>query len=104
VKHNTKETEDQADELRRIFVELENSVEPMEPNAREETEDHYKGDEMDLLNLPPRKEVHDQNLKRPKLKMSMSLFRLTIVVIFLFCILAGVYFIWQDEIMLFFTS
>ncbi|MFD2630713.1 hypothetical protein [Oceanobacillus kapialis] len=89
--HQTKDSEDQADELRKIFLELEHSDAP-DPAEKEVYESHPREDEIDLLNLPPRKEIHNKSQKRAKLKFSRSLLRLTIVIVLILCILAGVYF------------
>lgn len=76
--------DEQANELRSLFYELEQINEEEKSTVRDETQ-------IDVLNLPPRKEVHGKN-SRTKLKLSKPFLRLFIViVIILFCIVLALY-------------
>ena len=76
---------DQANELRNLFREIEESI-----------PDHYpvrEKEEIDVLNLPPRKEVHSQN-KRFKFKVSKASIRLTLLILIF---LGGVLYFGQND-------
>lgn len=83
---------DQADELRILFqpTEGQNESLPDDYPVRER-------DEIDVLNLPPRKEVHGQN-KRFKFKITKPSIRLTSIVIFVLLLLGLALYIWQQDL------
>lgn len=83
-RHSGKKELDQADELRRVFNEVENHENKEEAAAREEME-------IDVLNLPPRKEVHAKS-GRTKLRVSRPFIRFALIVaIVLLCLIAALY-------------
>ncbi|MFC3038952.1 hypothetical protein ACFOGI_01630 [Virgibacillus xinjiangensis] len=47
--------------------------------------------EMDILDLPPRKEVHGGSKSRIRLKVSLPLFRLIVVILLILGLSAGLY-------------
>lgn len=55
-----------------------------------------KEQEIDVLNLPPRKEVHGQQ-NSTTLKVSRPLLRFLFVVVLLLIILAGAFVAWGNE-------
>lgn len=90
---NNIEKNHQAKQLEKIFKEVcEHEAKMHHPNAAQMKQpnniDHPK---VDVLNLPPRREVHEAYEKGIKLTMSLPLFRLIIVLIILF-ITAGLVF------------
>ncbi|GAB3052689.1 hypothetical protein [Virgibacillus ainsalahensis] len=52
--------------------------------------------EIDVLNLPPRKEIHSTKKKRTHFKINFPLVRFLVVIIILLCVITGVYFVWED--------
>lgn len=54
---------------------------------------------IDVLNLPPRTEVHGKQKTRTHVKFSKPLLRLLIVIIILLGIIIGAYFIWGEELL-----
>ncbi|SHF57544.1 hypothetical protein [Ornithinibacillus halophilus] len=91
--HETQEQKDQAEQLRALLSEVE------ENNQNESllTEDDYKEEsyptrEVDILNLPPRSEIHTQKNGRVNLKLSRPFMRMVFVsLILLFVLIFAVY-------------
>lgn len=94
----SEEPKDQADELRQLFQEIEDgqSTEQHVGNKNSEQESEAKRD-IDILNLPPRKEIHSKD-SRTSLKLSGPLIRLLLVIFILIVGLAGAYYIWGNEL------
>ncbi|WP_100010770.1 hypothetical protein [Lentibacillus sediminis] len=67
------------------------TLEPLDAAAGQKNEQ-----EIDVLNLPPRKEVHGQK-NSTSLKVSRPLLRFLFVVVLLLVILAGAFIVWGDE-------
>jgi hypothetical protein len=101
---NHNKERDQAEELRRLVYDVQsNQGENMEvdrPDNDLETEER----EIDILNLPPRKEVHGKNQHRVKLKTSNSLKRFLLVIIILMIVLGTIYYFYGEELIQFFSS
>ncbi|MCT1576013.1 hypothetical protein M3E13_06955 [Oceanobacillus kimchii] len=87
---------DQADDLRKAVEELNDS---QEFNSDSIQISKHKELEMDILNLPPRKDVH-YNSKRMRLKLNFSLFRLIMVIIILSVLVSGILWIVDFNIFL----
>jgi len=91
-----KEREDQAEELRRLVYDVEH-------DKGEESEHISEPDmetrEIDILNLPPRKEIHGKKQGRVKLKTSTSFKRFLFVIIILIIVLWSIYYLYGDELM-----
>lgn len=87
---NTKE--DQAQELRNLLEEVGQNGESNETSFEKSDEI-----EIDVLNLPPRKEVHTES-KGFKFKISKPFMRLALTVIFVLLCLGFALYIWQDEL------
>lgn len=97
--------EDQATQLKKLFNELqqnEDNVEEYEQNEDilinnkvDETEDELK---IDVLNLPPRKEVHSANRVRTKLKLGRPMIRLIFVFTVLVIVIASAYYFFGEEL------
>jgi|SRR5699024_3464343 len=58
-------------------------------------------EEMDVLNLPPRSEVHSQSKTRLSLSLKKPTSRFIFVLLFLIVIMAVIYFFYEEEIMAF---
>lgn len=85
-----KEHKHQADELQKLFQE----VQEHEEEAYDKIETEVKHDmqpKIDVLNLPPRKDVHRSHKKKTRFKLSNPLRRLILVVFILIIIIAIVY-------------
>lgn len=83
---------DQANELRSLVKDIEEG----NTNDKELLADHHIN-EIDVLNLPPRKEVHTKNT-RTKIKLSKPLLRLLFTVVIVIAGLGTAIYVWQDEI------
>lgn len=100
------ERDDQATELRKLFNEVQgkdtndlqmekstnNTFENVSVALSEPTRT------IDILNLPPRKEVHDNKKRRTRLKVSRPFARLSIVIILLIVVTFAVYYLWSEEL------
>ena len=98
----SKEQQDQATPLKKIFEEVQQTDNETEPDQEVESYQTFSEPkterEMDVLNLPPRKEVHGKNQSRAKLKFHAPFMRLVLVVIVLIGVMSGAYFIWGEEL------
>lgn len=94
----TNEHNDQAEQLKQIFEELQkHEVKSDESSNHEQNGEEYTIPKIDVLNLPPRKEVHS-NHSRTRITMSKPLLRLLIVILLMISILFGAYYIWGEEL------
>ncbi|MEC5422435.1 hypothetical protein QGM71_02880 [Virgibacillus sp. C22-A2] len=92
------ERDDQAEELRKLLSEVQQG-EKGRPSQQANLDDEVVYErEIDILELPPRKEVHGTKKKRTQIKLSRPLLRFLIVIILLLLVLTGVYYLWADEI------
>lgn len=97
--------EDQATQLKKLFNELQqNEINEEEYEQKNdvfvtsnviETEVQPK---IDVLDLPPRKEVHDVNRTRTKLKIGRPMIRLIFVFTILVIAIASAYYFFGKEI------
>lgn len=100
------ERDDQAAELRKLVNEVEgkettdlhtekklNSADENDPVALNEPTR-----EIDILNLPPRKEIHSNTLRRTRVKVSRPFARFGMVIIVLAIIIFVVYYLWSEEL------
>lgn len=84
--------EDQANDSRLLYQDIEEDDE----SDKESFADQIIN-EIDVLNLPPRKEVHTTN-KRPKIKLSRPFLRFLFTMIIVIVGLGTAIYVWQDEI------
>ncbi|TQS74438.1 hypothetical protein DX933_10835 [Ornithinibacillus gellani] len=91
---------DQADELRKLLDEVQQSAndEKESEQIKEETEPTYSR-EIDILNLPPRREVHGNNNSKARMTFNRPLFRLIIVLLLVIGFTAGLFYFYGDEIL-----
>lgn len=88
--------DDQANELRSLFNEVENA-DSNNTDASLANEDESSIRKIDILNLPPRKEIHTNN-KRAKLKLSKPFLRLIFISLLVIAILIGALYLWDGEL------
>ncbi|WP_077326738.1 hypothetical protein [Virgibacillus siamensis] len=92
--------DEQAKELKRLFNEVQNGESKAEKTdevrpVRETGEVR----EIDILNLPPRKEVHSNTKHRTTFKINGALLRLIIVILLLILVIAGMYYMWGNDVL-----
>lgn len=81
LKSNEENNVNQADELKQLFEEIERE---QSNHLHIYTDDEPK---IDILNLPPRKEVHNQEQKLLRIPLNKSLLRFLFVIILIGIIL-----------------
>src|SRR5690625_2069371 len=95
----TNEQNDQAEQLKQIFDELQqNAIESGELSNDNQSIDDDSIPKIDVLNLPPRKEVHSNNDSRTRLSISRPFLRFLSVIILIIVIILGAYFMWGEEL------
>lgn len=87
---------DQATELRKLISEVE--THDVKKTANEER-DRENDRPIDVLDLPPRKEVHSKNRSRMHLKLSNSILRLITVFIFVIAVIIGVIYLFENDLL-----
>lgn|SRR5699024_7772234 len=97
---NQNERENQAEDLRKLVYDLESGKEENEQSAGTEPDER----EIDILNLPPRKEVHGNKQNRVRLKMSTSFKRFLLVIFVLVVVLGGMYYFYGAELLQIFNN
>lgn len=96
---SNEQKEDQAAKLQQLFSEVNNQQ--VEVKKEKVTEEHLI--EVDVLNLPPRSEVHQSTSMSLRLDINRPLWRFITVVIVLIIIASLVYFIFGENMIEFFT-
>lgn len=91
----SKEKADQATELKKLFQDIASQDHDSE-DVMPPFEEHQQ--EMDVLNLPPRKEVHGRKGSRAKLKFSAPLIRFILVMMIIMGLLVFSYVMWGQEL------
>lgn len=91
---------DQAEHLKQLFHEVQQSEKAEESVSKELTANDTESEHLkiDVLNLPPRKEVHKDHDSRMRLKLSKPFLRFISVVIILFIITICIYIFWGEEL------
>lgn len=88
-----KKTEDQAEALRQQLAEI-NQQNPTEESTKSfNTRDDQ---EIDILNLPPRSQIHQEDKFKLRMKMSGSFLRLITILIFVILILLLSFNYWKQ--------
>ncbi|SFA73339.1 hypothetical protein SAMN04488072_101292 [Lentibacillus halodurans] len=98
MENKVRESNDQASELRKLLDEVEGDSE-QEVRAGGTTPALDTEPEVDILNLPPRKEVHNRYNKRTKLKISSASKRLLLVMIILLLLFGTTFYLWGEELL-----
>lgn len=97
----------QADKLMELFQEVANHNsddfdEPsFEHEEKERTNEEYV--ELDILNLPPRREVHSNKKSKYSFSLTRPIVRLTFIIILLIVVFVLFYLYNRDEILSFFN-
>lgn len=90
--------DNQAKKLHQLFEEVVNE-QPKHENIIEEKQDFI---EVDVLNLPPRSEVHLAPKRKFTLNLKHPVMRFIFVLIILVLLISIVYFVFGDQVFLFF--
>lgn len=93
------DSENQADKLKQLFQEVNNES-LIKENKPKRIEDEFI--EIDVLKLPPRKEVHTHPKSRLSLSFKRPFIRISIVFILVIAILTTIYYVLGEELQLFF--
>ncbi|TRM12596.1 hypothetical protein FH966_13305 [Lentibacillus cibarius] len=108
----TKEYDDQAKDLRELLQEVEHA-EIQDDRSESENANNLSNDEEDegvndtkkqgegnvnILELPPRKEVHTENKKGIRFKMNSITIRLLTVIFIIVLLIGGAFFLWGEEL------
>lgn len=88
----------QAEQLQKIFDELQQNTVESEEISNEPAVDDDSMPKIDVLNLPPRKEVHSNENVRIRFSISRPFLRFLTVIILIVAIIFGAYFIWGDDL------
>lgn len=81
--------------LQELFEEVQQNQDSDDKEFIEKTSQP----KIDVLNLPPRKEIHKDNKQRVKFKISTPLIRFILVITALIIILASSYYFWGDDLL-----
>lgn len=89
----------QATDLQKLIDEVQQSEKIQKKQQVSLSQEPDQIRKMDILNLPPRKEIHSNHKKRIHVKLSRPLFRFLSVIIILLVIIYGAYFIWGNDLL-----
>lgn len=92
----------QAEKLQQLFDEINNR--PIEKKERKENKKEEEYIEVDVLNLPPRKEVHTNPRTRLHFPFKKPIIRISIVCIFVIAILITLFFILGEQLLVYFSQ
>lgn len=103
----TNNKEDQATQLKNLVEELnQQSAAKEEIDYPFDNNDTFRSENqnpvIDVLNLPPRKDVHLSNSKRASLKVSKPLVRFLLVCLIIAVILGSTFYFLSEDILTFF--
>ncbi|MEI3604711.1 hypothetical protein SPD48_03315 [Pseudogracilibacillus sp. SE30717A] len=93
--------ENQAEKLQQLFAEVTNQPIDQQESKDEETSNDYI--EVDVLNLPPRSEVHTKPKQKVNVSFNSPLMRLFSVLILLIIIVTLIYFVAGEKLIHFFN-
>lgn len=89
----------QAKKLQQLFAEVNNQATDEEENKAIEEEDFV---EVDVLQLPPRREVHQKSRWSPQIYWRSPLLRFSLVIVLLAGIILVAFLLYGDAMMQFF--
>ncbi|WP_174613629.1 hypothetical protein [Virgibacillus ihumii] len=91
---------DDRTELKRLLDEVQSGENNHKPHQTNESTDSVKKERgIDVLNLPPRKDVHSAAKSRKRVKINHALFRLIFVIILIIIVLGGIFYLWGEEVL-----
>lgn len=98
------EVNDQADQLKRIFAEVEQHEDDSNNNLKQQLievnrESNPPTPKIDVLNLPPRRDIHSNEKSRARLKIRLPFLRLVLVILFMIIVVSGAYIFFGEELM-----
>jgi len=96
---NERKNDDQATDLQKLIDEVQQSERIQKKQQVSLSQESDQIRKMDILNLPPRKEIHRNHKQRIHVKLSRPLFRFLSVIIILLVIIYGAYFIWENDLL-----
>lgn len=110
MENKKRESDDQASELRKLLDEVENTQEETNPEetthqrieAEADTDTEKESNRelnIDILNLPPRKEIHGSTKSHTRLKMSNPSKRLITVAVLLVVLFVAMFYFWGEELL-----
>ena len=88
----------QAAQLQQLFSELQHNEIAQRSDQDELYIEPKQLRKIDVLNLPPRTEVHSKNNNRTHLKLGRPFMRLLIVVFIFIIVIIGAYYLWGEEL------
>jgi|SRR5690625_753698 len=91
--------ENQAEKLQQLFAEVTNQPNNNK-NREEDKEENANLIEVDVLNLPPRSEVHQQPKRKLYIRFKSPLTRLLIILLLLFVTIGIIYYIAGEQIIM----
>ncbi|GAA0599696.1 hypothetical protein GCM10009001_15020 [Virgibacillus siamensis] len=98
--HEPEKHEDNGTELKRLFDEVQSEASINKPSETDETPYPPKTErQIDVLNLPPRTEVHSGKKDHARIKINHAMLRFIFVIIILVLVLGGSFFLWGEEIL-----
>lgn len=98
---NPKKESDQAKELRKLLSDVQQSESSNYTTTTTENDTHQTLDntkKIDVLNLPPRKEIHNGKSRHIKIKVTKPYIRLIVVVLLITFLFAGGFYMWGQEL------
>lgn len=96
---NSTTHQDQATGLKELFNEIQQGeAQQEELEKNEDTDVNLTAThKIDVLNLPPRKEIHSNKKQRVRMRLTKPLIRLMFVTIIIACIVGGM--LWGEELL-----
>ena len=85
------EEQDQASELRKLI----NKVEVPDTEKTREKKENER--EIDILNLPPRKEIHHSKKSKTRIKLNSPVLRLIFVIVLMMVVIAGAIYLFVND-------
>ncbi|WP_200416255.1 hypothetical protein [Virgibacillus salexigens] len=91
-----KKLEDQAKELRSLLNEVEKNTDKENASDEKKANEGHRSREVDILNLPPRKEIHSNKKAPTHIKISVPFKRFLLILTVLLILMLGAY-LWFGE-------
>lgn len=97
------QADEQVDDLKELVDQVEKGESESntagETHLNDKTTKEAATKEIDVLDLPPRNEVHSNKKERVHLKISIPLIRLFIVILIILVVLGGLYYGWEAGVL-----
>ena len=90
---------DPTDELKKLLSDVETNGVSNNVQSNDDADEEAENPQViDVLNLPPRKEVHSGRTKHMRIKVTKPYVRLIIVVLLIIILFAGGFYVWGDDL------